>query len=93
MITGLSFTSPGELKASTDPIKTENSNESQEAQKLVNRLEEIKSMDIKNMNPVEKRKLRKEVFSINKKMNGPDTVIYISGGTLLLAIILLIILL
>jgi hypothetical protein len=94
MITCLSLTiAPYQVKASENTSMSESSTKMQEAHKLVNRLEEIRSMDLKNMDRSEKKELRKEVLSINEKFQHPDTVIYISGGALILILILLIILL
>jgi hypothetical protein len=63
-----------------------------ESEKLIKRLEEIKSMDTKDMTRKEKRALRKEVKSIEKRVisNGG---IYISIGALLIVVLLLILLL
>lgn len=94
MITCLSLAiSLNELNASTNSSKIENSLNSFEAQRLVNRLEEIKSMDKTKMNRPEKKKLRTEVLSIARRLEHPGPIIFISGGTLLLIIILLLILL
>lgn len=82
-----------ELNASTNSSKIENSLNSFEVQRLVNRLEEIKSMDKTKMSRPEKKKLRVEVLSIAKKLEHPEPVIFISGGTFLLILIQLLILL
>jgi hypothetical protein len=83
-----SFASP------TDPSlpRAGSSDYNAESEKLIKRLEEIKSMDTKNMTRKEKRALRKEVKSIEKRVisNGG---IYISIGALLIVILLLILLL
>lgn len=63
-----------------------------EAQKLVNRLEEIKSMDKSSMTRTEKKALRKEVKAIQKSMDSSGGV-YLSVGAVILIIVLLIILL
>jgi hypothetical protein len=62
-----------------------------EAQKLINRLEEIKAMDTKNMSRSEKRELRREVKHIEKKLATASGV-YVSVGALLIIILLLILL-
>jgi predicted PurR-regulated permease PerM len=62
-----------------------------EAQKLVNRLEEIKAMDTKNMTRSEKRELRREVKRIEKRLSTASGV-YVSVGALLIIILLLILL-
>jgi hypothetical protein len=62
-----------------------------EIQKLTDRLEEIKAMDIGNMSNKEKRALRKEVKAAEKKVQSSG--VYISVGALIIIILLLIILL
>ena len=64
-----------------------------EMQRLSNRLEEIKSMDLENMPRSERRKYAKEVKQIQKKMNAVGGGVYISAGALILILILLIVLL
>ena len=64
-----------------------------EMQRLANRLEEIKAMDLENMPRSEKRKYAKEVKQIQKKMNAVGGGVYISAGALLVIVILLIVLL
>ena len=62
-----------------------------ETQKLVERLEEIKAMDISKMTSKEKRALRKEVRETEKAVQ--STGVYVSVGALIIIILLLIILL
>src|SRR5688572_10614396 len=62
------------------------------AGQLVNRLKEIKSMDIKSMNSAEKKELRNEVLSIKKQMKSQEPVLYISLGAALLVVLLLVLL-
>ncbi|HMJ71629.1 MAG TPA: hypothetical protein VK508_22190 [Cyclobacteriaceae bacterium] len=64
---------------------------SPEVQQMLNRLEEIKAMDHKNMPRSEKRKYAKEVKQIQKKMNAIGGGVYISAGALILILVLLII--
>ena len=59
---------------------------------LVNRLEEIKTLDKSKLNFAQKRALRKEVRDINGKLKAMGEYIYISIGALLLIILLLILL-
>jgi hypothetical protein len=61
-------------------------------QKMVNRLEEIKAMDLKKMPRSERRKYAKEVKHIEKRMKAVGGGVYISAGALILIIVLLIIL-
>jgi len=62
-----------------------------EMQKLTERLEEIKAMDISNMSSKEKRALRKEVRAAEKATQASG--VYISVGAILIIILLLILLL
>jgi hypothetical protein len=63
-----------------------------EAEKMMQRLEEIKAMDIKSLPRSERRALRKEVKEIEQKTQSTGY-IYISVGALLIIILLLILLL
>lgn len=92
MATALSLTFvPKEMKAVINST-TIHALDSYEAQRLVNRLQEIKTLSKSKLTSPQKRKLRQEVLSISERLkSGP--VIYISGGALILIIILLIILL
>lgn len=64
-----------------------------EMQRMMNRLEEIKAMDLENMPRSEKRKYAKEVKQIQKKMNAVGGGVYISAGALIIIILLLILIL
>jgi hypothetical protein len=94
MILSLSFSSviASDPKFTADkpivPNKTENKLSAEEVARLTRRVEEIRSMDKSNLTVAEKRELRKELRKIKKN---PE-VIYISTGTLLLIIILILIL-
>ncbi|MEI9917819.1 MAG: hypothetical protein WDO14_03335 [Bacteroidota bacterium] len=79
------------IPAKTIPSETA-ANEA-EMQRLVNRLEEIKAMDLDNMPRSEKRKYAKEVKQIQKKMNAVGGGVYISAGAVLIIILLLILIL
>jgi hypothetical protein len=64
------------------------------AQELLNRLEEIKAMDVASMTKAEKRELRKEVKAIKKEMREiNDGGVYISVGGIIIILLLLILLL
>jgi hypothetical protein len=63
-----------------------------EAQKLINRLEEIKAMDKSSMTRSQKKELKKEVKAIQKRLDSSGGV-YLSVGAVILIIVLLIILL
>ncbi len=67
--------------------------ESAQANALITRLSEIKSMDKANLTAPEKKGLRKEVRSIQHQLRDIGNGIYISAGALILILILLIILL
>ncbi len=62
----------------------------QEADALVKRVFEIRSINANLLTKAEKRQLKNELFNIKQQLSGPGGV-YISGGALLLIIILLII--
>ncbi len=84
-ITSLAIANPVEVTSVTPTESVEARNE-----RLTQRLEEIKAMDIENMSRSEKRALRKEVKHIEKTMaNG----VYLSVGALIIIILLLILLL
>ncbi|MES2559358.1 MAG: hypothetical protein V4590_06435 [Bacteroidota bacterium] len=81
--------------ASESPTKTTHSKMAntltqQEANALVRRVYEIRSLDASTLTKTEKHEIRKELLGIKERLSGPGGV-YISGGALLLIIILLII--
>src|ERR1035437_4681272 len=84
---------PNELKAASGPVKTQSSSQTAEAKVLINRLEEIKSIDKSTLNKNDKKLLRKEVRSIDSRLRELSGGIYISVGAVILILILLIILL
>ncbi len=63
------------------------------AQQLVQRLEQIRSMDKSNLSTSEKRSLRKEVKQTRKEMKALSGGVYLSVGALIIVILLLILLL
>ena len=64
------------------------------SKELITRLEEIKAMDVKSMTKSEKRKLRREVKSIEREMRQiNDGGLYISVGGIIIILLLLILLL
>ena len=67
--------------------------ESAEVKTLELRLNEINAMDKSKLKSAEKKNLRKEVKSINHKLRETGGVVYLSAGTIILILILLIILL
>jgi hypothetical protein len=80
-------------KPSTDIATNPKSKESEEVKTLELRLNEIKAMDLSKMNSADKRKLHKEVKSINRRMHDISGGVYITGGALVVIIVLLLILL
>jgi hypothetical protein len=64
-----------------------------DAQRLINRLEEIKSMDIKNLSRKERKELRREVKSIQKVQSTGNGGVYLSVGAIIIIILLLILIL
>jgi hypothetical protein len=66
--------------------------ESTEAKALVNRLDEIKAMDKSKLKSNEKKNLHKEVKTIKRRLKDISGGLYISAGTLIIILILLVIL-
>jgi len=67
--------------------------DSAEANTLVLRLNEIKTIDKSSLNAAEKKSLRKEVKATEKKLNSLGGGVYLSVGAAILIIVLLIVLL
>ena len=65
---------------------------SEEVQIMIDRLNEIKAMDMSALTSVEKKELRKEVRAIKQELKA-TTGVYISIGALVIIILLLILLL
>lgn len=90
----MAFAGNNGLNASSDNsaalVKTENKMSAEEVARLTKRVEEIRSMDKSEMTVTEKRALRKEVKGIKENVRKGGEVIYISGGTILLIILILI---
>ena len=83
----------GEVKDITENaavVKTENKLTAEEVASMTKRVEEIRNMDKSNLTSVEKRELRKEVKGIKENVKKSGQVIYISAGTILLIILILI---
>jgi len=65
--------------------------ESAEVKALINRVNEINAMDRSAMSKAEKKELRKELRSIKREVNHAEGgVVYVSGGLILLIILLII---
>jgi hypothetical protein len=76
-----------------DPVVTSRRTEAPNAaeiQKLTERLEEIKAMDISSMSNKEKRVLRKEVRAAERRVQSSG--VYISVGALIIIVLLLVLL-
>lgn len=71
--------------------KTETPESAARAKILINRLEEIKTLDRSKMTAAEKKQLRKEIKSSKKELHELGGGIYISVGAIILILVLLII--
>jgi hypothetical protein len=67
--------------------------EAEAANKLLNRLYEIKAMDVKNMAKADKKQLRNEVKGIRHELKEITGGVYLSIGAAIIIILLLILLL
>lgn len=88
---------PAQLNAAAEPtpIHTEpiEKIQSEKAELLITRLNDIKKMDKSDLNFSEKRQLRKEARSIKAELKEIGGGVYISAGALLVAILLIVLLL
>lgn len=75
---------------SAAPAATENKLSTEEITRMNKRVEEIRAIDKSDMTVAEKRELRKESKGIKENVRKGGEVIYISGGTILLIILILI---
>ena len=69
--------------------KTENKLTAEEVAVMTARVEEIRDMDKTNMTSMEKRELRKELKATKENVRKDGGVIYISVGTVLLIVLIL----
>jgi hypothetical protein len=83
------FASTSDFKGN-EPVATENKLSAEEVNRLINRVEEIRKMDKSTLTTSEKRELRKEIRDIKKNVRKDGTVLYISGGALLVIVLILI---
>ena len=72
-----------------NPTKTE----AEHSQKLINRLEEIKSMDLKSLTRKDRKELKREVKSIQRELHTSSSGVYISVGAIIIILLLLILIL
>ncbi|MBN8643560.1 MAG: hypothetical protein J0L86_17245 [Flavobacteriales bacterium] len=63
------------------------------ADKMIERLEEIKNLDKSNLTRVEKKELREEVKGIKKGLRASGNGLYLSVGAIIIIVLLLILLL
>jgi len=92
-LTFLPFTSKAGNAPVTAAVPNPRPAESAEVKNLELRLNEITSMDKTKMKATEKKALRKEVRSIEKRLNDIGSGVYLSGAAIILIVILLIVLL
>lgn len=74
------------------PVRTENKLSAEEVSRLTKRVEEIRDMDKSNLTVKEKRELRKELRTTKENVRRDGGYIYLSVGTVLLIILLVILL-
>lgn len=86
---GATTTFANNSDSKTAPVATENKLSTEEITRMNNRVEEIRDMDKSDMTVAEKRELRKESKGIKENVRKGGEVIYISGGTILLIILIL----
>lgn len=90
----IAFAANNDSKAKTETVavlaKTENKLSAEEVALLTKRVEEIRGMDKSEMTSTEKRELRKELKGIKENVRKNGEIIYISGGTLLLIILIIV---
>jgi hypothetical protein len=88
---------PTQLKAGTEPISTTITTpkpiESAEANALLDRLTEIKTMDKSNLSRAEKKELRKEVRATKSRLKELNGGVYLSAGAIIIIVLLLILIL
>jgi hypothetical protein len=80
-------------KADIKTVTSTNSSDAEKVKALELRLYEIKAMDKSKMKASEKKKLRKEVKSINRNIHDIGGGVYISAGAIIVALILILVLL
>lgn len=83
----LSFSN--DSKSKTEIVIKNNKLSSEQINLLENRVNEIRNMNKSDMTSAEKREIRKELKGIKKNVRTHGDIIYISGGTLLLIILIL----
>ncbi|MBK6731312.1 MAG: hypothetical protein IPG60_10245 [Bacteroidetes bacterium] len=94
----ISFTATSQVFAGnrddiTNTIPDKNTESQNQATALIQRLDEIKSMDKSNLNPAEKKELRTEVRSIKENLADISGGVYFSLGALVIIALVLILVL
>ena len=84
--------SKSEKKELAAANKIENKLSAEEVSRLTTRVEEIRDMDKTNLTVTEKRELRKELKATKKNVRDNGGYIYVSAGTVILILILIILL-
>lgn len=80
--------------AEKNKAKTEMTAEQKvQLQKIVNRVDEIKSMDKSDLSRAEKKELRKELRELKSQANAVGGGVYLSVGAIIIIILLLILIL
>ena len=93
MSTTVAFSAENTVKSSTETLAVPMSGNKIMEEEIVNmndRLEEIRDIEISELNAKDKKELRKELKEMKKKKKGGA--IYIGGSSLLLVILLIILL-
>jgi len=83
----LSATASNDVPASE--LKTSNKNEDTRPGQMFQRLQKIKGLDKPELTRLEKKDLRKEVLGINKERQGISRGVYLSVGSVLLIVFVL----
>ena len=84
---------PLQSKAEKPVVTTSLVTTTSEPEQLINRLNEIKSMNISALNKSDRKKLRTEVLSIQDQLSKKDGGLYLSVGAIIIILLLLIIIL
>jgi hypothetical protein len=78
------------IENSATLVKTDNKLTAEEVAVMTARVEEIRDMDKTNMTTMEKRELKKELKAIKENVRKDGGIIYISVGTVLLIVLIII---
>ncbi len=95
LLTLMAITLPATSHAMSTTVTNGNTTktEAEHSQKLINRLEEIKSMDLKSLTRKERKELKHEVKSIQRELHTNSSGVYISVGAIIIILLLLILIL